>query len=420
MTDTTLDFKDGGSFEFTALLDRVEIKPSKNGSYAAGTMSTRDGSIGFKKWATASLPDGVYHVRGEYQTHNGMNGVIISTADSMPDTIDQNEYRYSPYDGDALDDDVHVFVRSLSPKAQQLFKIILRGRADATTGGSVPAPVDGTVDTARDLTSAFKNEYAAIWHHDAYPHGLLAHSLKVARLARLVVEDPLYSELYGFSQDSKDVIIVGALLHDLGKTLEYDDGRISHIGRMVSHRTLMCERLALLKEPITRLYGEDQYWVLESIFAQHHGKYEETPRTVEAYVVHLVDSLDSQLTDLNELLRSTDENSQVRIRESASSMTLLSPGSTVDDGDADNDWDAPTGSIVSNVATGGTSEPSDERSDAVGVSTSAGSSFDGIDPPLMSDAAGSDANDAAGNSKDDADSSTIDDEFGIGGDNDIF
>jgi 3'-5' exoribonuclease len=322
MTDGRLDFRDGGSFEFNALLERVEIKSSKGGSYASGTLSTSDGSIEFKKWRTPELDDGVYHVRGKYQTYNGQNSVIIDRADPLPDTVDKDAYRYSPYDG-GLNEDSHRFVRTLSPKAQELFKILLKGDG----GGD---PLSG------DLSERFKDEYAAIWHHDAYPHGLMAHSLKVGRFAKLVVEDPMYSALYALSQDEKDLIVVGAFLHDLGKTLEYDGGKISHLGRMLSHRTIMSERLSRLRPRVSGLYGEDGYWILQSIFTQHHGRWEETPRTIEAYVVHLVDTIDSQLTDLNELMKNPDADSQIRMKDPAPSLILLTPRPS----EEDDDWDS--------------------------------------------------------------------------------
>jgi HD superfamily phosphodiesterase len=305
-----LDFHDGSRFELDAALGRVEIKDSKGGSYAAGTLSTADGAYEFKKWRTDSLDPGVYHVKGKYQTYNGQNSVIIDSAE--PIVGDPSDYEYTPY-GEDLDRKVHEFVRSLSPKAQKLFQILLRG--------------DGAIDSSvEDLNKRFKTEYAAIWHHDAYPMGLMAHSYKVGVAAKQIMDDPLYSQFFALPQDEKDLIIVGALLHDLGKTLEYDHGQISHVGRMVSHRTLMSERITSLKRAIVDLYDEDAYWRLQSIFTQHHGKYEETPRTVEAYIVHIADTLDAQLTDLNELMKTPDENGQIRLKEPQPSLFLLSPG----------------------------------------------------------------------------------------------
>jgi hypothetical protein len=299
------DVQDGDIFEGVALVHRVSIRSSKNGEYAMGVISRADGDLDMKKWQCGSLEEGVYDIEGRCQVYNGLKSIIVSSL--TPVEANPDDYLYSPYD-QTLDASVSAFVKDLHPQARELFKLLL--------GGGERAP---------KLNAGFKHEYAALWHHDAYPKGLLAHSFKVGRLAKQMLSDPLYAGLYKIDDDMKDIIIVCALLHDLGKALEYDHGVISHVGRMVSHRTLMSERLALLKDDIISLYDEDAYWEMHSIFTQHHGQYEETPRTVAAFIVHLVDDFDAKMTDLSTMIQDPDPEGQITIKEPSPMMKLLCP-----------------------------------------------------------------------------------------------
>lgn len=76
-------------------------------------------------------------------------------------------------------------------------------------------------------------------HHHSYPGGLLAHSLECALIAEQNVE--MLTEL---STREKEVTILAALLHDIGKTQTLSmDGHTSN-GRLIDHELLTLQVLA--------------------------------------------------------------------------------------------------------------------------------------------------------------------------------
>jgi HD superfamily phosphodiesterase len=299
-----MNFEINNTQETDAWLSNVEIRQGKYGDYAVGIVSDKGSTYPFKKWGTSVLPEGSYSCIIEYLVYNGSKQCILKTATPIPGSIE--DYQYSPYDAKELGSLVSEFMSTLSSKQMNLFWLLM-GRS---SNGSKK-----TVEVIPDLFPSFKTEQAAISHHDSYLRGLYAHSYKVARYAKSIIENPLYV-FKDLPTDSKELVVLGAFLHDLGKTLEYDHGKVSSVGTKVSHRTLMTERCAQLKDKIVKLYGEDGYWTLISIFEQHHGKYEESPRTIEAYIVHLADNLDAMLTDLSDSIKNKNQDNQLYVGSS--------------------------------------------------------------------------------------------------------
>lgn len=179
-------------------------------------------------------------------------------------------------------------------------------------GSSLTDEGKQVVDTIlTPLGDKFFREFASITiYHDNVVGGLGAHSYKVLQLI-----DKVWTMYPGIvDRVDKDLIYIGVSLHDLGKALEYANGRISEVGKMLSHRTLANEITAHAKERIVGLKGEEWYYRLQSIFAQHHGEYEEKPRTFEAMICHIVDGMEAQMTDVEQALMNNKPGDTVRFR----------------------------------------------------------------------------------------------------------
>jgi 3'-5' exoribonuclease len=140
----------------------------------------------------------------------------------------------------------------------------------------------------------FTQAPAAKRWHQAYIGGLLEHTLNVVAHARALAVR--YSEI------ENDLVIAGALLHDIGKISEYSwDGYLdsSTEGRLVGHLVIGVE---LLNGWIGQIdnFPKPLAWQLKHLILSHHGSLEfgspVPPRTLEALVVHYADDLDSKVS----------------------------------------------------------------------------------------------------------------------------
>jgi len=143
----------------------------------------------------------------------------------------------------------------------------------------------------KEFFDAFCLAPAAKLYHHTQLGGLLLHSTNVAVAADRMA--PVYS------QADRDLLVAGALLHDLGKVQEYqyrgtieatDEGRL--LGHIISG-TMFLDRY------ISRVPGfpENLRLKLLHILVSHHGRYEwqspKRPKFLEAAILHQLDMLDA-------------------------------------------------------------------------------------------------------------------------------
>ena len=148
-----------------------------------------------------------------------------------------------------------------------------------------------------DFVKEFTHSPSAITHHHNYVGGNLEHTVGVIRLCNNICE--MYSDV------DRDLVITGAILHDVGKLKEYkttaaidktDEGNF--IGHIVMGDRWIREKIEELKKK-----GKEFDQKLENhlchLILSHHGKYEfgspRMPKTVEACVLHQADMMDSQV-----------------------------------------------------------------------------------------------------------------------------
>ena len=149
-----------------------------------------------------------------------------------------------------------------------------------------------TLFANEEVANAFKIEFAASGHHDNCKSGLLAHTYKVVYYVTNVIQ--MYPNL-AETADVKDILWLGALFHDIGKTKEMKLGVYQPCSK-VTHRYLGIEMVN--KAHFVETYGEDRWLDLVSIFLQHHGEYEDKCKTALAYIVHKADCFDADMTFL--------------------------------------------------------------------------------------------------------------------------
>jgi 3'-5' exoribonuclease len=151
-----------------------------------------------------------------------------------------------------------------------------------------------------DVESTFRISAAAISMHHAYRYGLLEHTVHMARVARAIL--PLYPQV------NPDLAMAGIIVHDVGKTLEYDTQltvKKTRAGVLQGH-VILGYRLVRKAGLQCRL---DPAWLerLEHIVLSHQGELEwgaaAMAATPEAVFVSMVDNLDAKLGVVQYALR---------------------------------------------------------------------------------------------------------------------
>ena len=144
-----------------------------------------------------------------------------------------------------------------------------------------------------ELSTLWLTAPAAVTIHHAYTAGTLIHSLSVARLAKSMAE--------ALPGANIDLIIAGALLHDLGKLFGYRiDGvscELTDEGKLYDHLFIGAEFIGNYAEE--NLPGGDhrKLEMLRHIILSHHGTQEHgavvPPAMLEAHIVFHADALDA-------------------------------------------------------------------------------------------------------------------------------
>lgn len=278
---TVRELKVGSQIDagFFAVVEARAQKKKDGSSYLRGRLRDATGSIDIVIWddfdtaRLALVPGRVVKVRG--RVGEGYNG-------GGPElTVERvrlaNEGEFDP-DG---------FLPRSSYTAQEL-STALRELAN-----TLAEPFRAVVWAAlEDELDRFARYPAAQEIHHAWVGGLLEHSLEVARLGEGIAR-----VVEGLD---RDLIVAGALLHDVGKLDAYevgitvgasDDGRL--LGHILTgyHRVkVACDRVSPPADVARRLLH---------IVASHHGRLEygaaREPMIGEAIVIHFADELSAQI-----------------------------------------------------------------------------------------------------------------------------
>jgi len=147
------------------------------------------------------------------------------------------------------------------------------------------------------LLASFKRAPAAAKLHHAYLGGLLEHTLGIAEAAVKLCEH--YDRL------DRDLLLVGALWHDLGKTAElaYADALgYTDAGKLVGHITqgvLMLEEKIRAVRAAGTAFPEELAHLCRHLVLAHHGEHAfgspKLPMTAEAIALHHLDNIDAKL-----------------------------------------------------------------------------------------------------------------------------
>lgn len=132
--------------------------------------------------------------------------------------------------------------------------------------------------------------------HHVFLGGLLEHSLAVAALATDIAAR--------YPQANRNLLIAGAMLHDVGKVAELSYDRSFNYtdeGKLLGHIMIGVQ---MIDDQIRKIDGFPPMLgtLIKHLLLSHHGQYEfgspKRPKTLEAVILNFIDDLDSKINGI--------------------------------------------------------------------------------------------------------------------------
>ena len=158
--------------------------------------------------------------------------------------------------------------------------------------------------------------------HHAYRSGLLEHILQIMKVSLFLADE------YGAR---RDLLIAGALLHDIGKLREmaYETTTEYTVeGNLVGHIVI---GVGMLHDAVREEPGMPAELVteIEHLILSHHGALElgspVVPKTIEAFLLAAVDDLDAKLHQIRQHLEADDSPGRFTAMHKRLDRSLLKP-----------------------------------------------------------------------------------------------
>lgn len=261
------------------------------------TLGDRTGTIDAVIWEDADRLDRLF----EADDVVGVRGRISS----YQDRLQVNVLVLEPLD--VSEDDLEYFLPSC-PRDRETLGRELDALVQSVKDAPLRLLLERCLGRRSTIGRSFRVHPAAKRNHHAYIGGLLEHSLSVATLCdRLAAH---YAS-QGAALD-RDLLIAGALLHDVGKVRELSGGRTFSYtteGQLLGHILIGLQMVAGEAE---RVPGMDPHrlLLLQHLIASHQGRLEwaspKVPQLLEAVILHYSDDLDSKMNPAIALVTGLD------------------------------------------------------------------------------------------------------------------
>lgn len=305
----------GGAFKAFCVFREVTKRQDKNGrAYYDVVACDSTGSIDAKIWSDAVWLDksGFAKTEDEHMTEDDISEIVGKT---IGINVRVTEYRgapqYSITKVTLLNQDQYppsVYVEH-SPIPQEALEARFE-KLMTQTDGKIKEFLKFVF--ADKLKKDFFYWPAAVGYHHAYAAGLLEHTVSVADLA-LNMAKTLEESGYVIN---KNIVIAGALLHDIGKLKAYRMTSVPETtvaGAVLDHIPLGYEMVAHLANE----FGLEEKIRLHllHIILSHHGQREfgspVLPGTSEAMIVSSADELDFRMYCCRDALKATSAASPI-------------------------------------------------------------------------------------------------------------
>lgn len=289
------DVSEGQSVSDIFALSQAQRKEAKNGPYWQLTLTDATGSIEARIWHPQS------------QHYEGLKAeqfaVVSGQVASFKDQLQMNVTDLAVIDPAEAGLDLTDFLPSSAVPPAELLQEMEDFLAAELSFKPWAALCRNLLRDERIRTALLSAPGAKSIHH-AYAGGLLEHTLAIMRICKAM------SELY--PQVDKEVLLVGALCHDLGKAFELSHGisrEYTDAGRLLGHIQIGLEVLEPFLHKVRDL-PEEMAMHLKHLVISHHGELEfgspSRPQTVEAFILHHADNMDSKINTVQGALTGPD------------------------------------------------------------------------------------------------------------------
>lgn len=273
-----------GMVDGFVILKKCEEKKAKNGStYLDLIIADKDGEMSAKLWdfngGGVFEQDMIVKVRGNVEQYNGRDQFRIA---QIRPTNENDVYNLSDL----------VPVAEIG--GEQLFNM-LHKKVEGFENESLKAIVIKIIDEYREKLISYP---AALKLHHATVGGLMYHTASIVRMAEEICK--IYPSI------NRELLIAGAILHDVAKTLELETGNTglakgySTEGELIGH---LVKGAMIVNDTAKELGIEgEEVTLLEHMIISHHGVPDfgaaVRPMFLEAIVLSELDNLDATIYEV--------------------------------------------------------------------------------------------------------------------------
>ena len=268
-----------------------DVRPGRNGEFVAVTLQDATGRI------AAKIFDGVDRMKGEFEAGEFVKvraraNLYNDRLQLIVENIRRVHAEQDRAEGFREEDCVLSSARPIDEMWAELTALVC-----SVADPHIRQLLEGIVRAHDEQLRVWP---AAQTLHHAYRAGFLEHVLQIARVVSLL------AEAYGAN---RDLVVAGALLHDIGKLQELDYGvatSYSRDGRLIGHITLGAQ---LVRQAASAIDGFPPTLLteMEHLILSHHGCLEfgspVLPMTVEAFILSFADDLDSKINMVRQAIR---------------------------------------------------------------------------------------------------------------------
>lgn len=286
------DYQEGEQIDLFALIIDVQLKSTKKGdNYLALTFGDQSGQLSGNLWDAddqqiAEFTTGkVVKLEGTCSSYQGRPQVNISALRLAKDDEPNQPEDYvaqAPESESQIKADLRPFVMAITePTWRKIVNELIAAHGEA-----------------------FFKSPAAKKNHHAFVGGLAYHTLSILRLAKSVSAQ--------YPGINRSLLYSGALLHDLGKTIELSGAvgtQYTTTGKLLGHISLIDGEICAVCQRDHIDFEHGPVVLLRHMVLSHHGLLEYgspvRPALLEAEILHHLDELDASIMEMQTALGKT-------------------------------------------------------------------------------------------------------------------